>query len=177
VDEQSISVWAAVAIAVGSGLVIGALGAFASAWWNARHERREHWRSRLIEAADAFARNAVDGRAALRVLARAVAPGKGETLPSQGEVKQAQEVFSRTNDELRANVARLELLFGPTSDVVAAANDFVEGMGGMYADVRPDRDPQTARRAIADALVQMMKAQRVFAKLAHNAIRKTDPSI
>jgi hypothetical protein len=155
--DESLPAWATVLIAVGSALVSGALGAVVANWWQTRHERREEWRSRLIEAADTFASHAVEAYRA------------ADTAVDSPKSIQALQRLLEEYDQARTAAYRVDLLFGIDSDTRSEAWNFVDAIDDVSISLR--RNPQEiadAKKRRTDAYLARYR----FGKAAHDAVRE-----
>jgi hypothetical protein len=148
--------WATVLITVVTALISGALGAVGATWWQTRHEGREAWRSRLIDAAQTFAANAVT---AYRASQEALKPPH-----SQASLGRLRDAF----DEVRTAAYRIDLLFGLESDTRSEAWAFVDAIDDVGICLR--RNPPDVAEAKKLDLTAYL-ARHAFSKAAHDAIR------
>jgi hypothetical protein len=105
--------------------LLAAIGAgFLGAWFTARHDRRERFRDRMIEAADDFGIAASQALVAARNALRAASDAKGPAMS-------ARNFAWETRDLALMRSSRLDLLFGPDTKAVAHAHKLVEALGGV----------------------------------------------
>jgi hypothetical protein len=146
-------------IAVGAALFSGALGAFATTWWKTQNDRREEWRTRLIEAADTFLQ---DAGKAYRVASDA------RHQPRDQEVMTtAVDAF----DEVRSSAYRIDLLFGNEGAAHDEAWTFVDSIDDLLITLRRTPiDMAEANKLSTKAYL----ARYGFSKAAHDALREFD---
>jgi hypothetical protein len=140
-------------------LVSGAFGAVAATWWQTRHERREAWRTRLIEAADTFSQEAVKSYSAS---ARAL-----ERLGHTELLAEAEDAY----DAARAAAYRVDLLFGHKSDTSTEAWHFIDAIDDLLITMRETpEDSQYAGQMSTKAYLTRHR----FVEVAHAAIRAVE---
>jgi hypothetical protein len=123
--------WAVVVITLG-GSGITAFAALGGSFLRAELERRERWRDRLVAAADDFS-TAIE-RALLAVR------DSLDQLHEEGAAGNTAEA-SRAIDETVASAARVELLFGATSEPASAARNLLGELRRIVWDAeRGDAD-------------------------------------
>jgi hypothetical protein len=141
-----------VLLTVIAALLAGGLGAIVATWLRGRHERAEAWRDRLVPAADDFATGVVQallaGRDAKRAGERALEEARmgeatlpGGVLADVPSVKHAVSELERLSDEAHARLARVQLLFGSTSDAGKAADEAVTMLRRATLLFRESPDP------------------------------------
>jgi hypothetical protein len=153
----ALPVWGTVVIAVGAALVSGAAGAIASAWLQTRNERREAWRSRLIDGAAAFAQAAVAAHSAL-----AAAVDNPNDAAVMADAK-------KRYDDTRTATYMIDLLFGVESEPSTHAWKFVDSTDDALISL--GRHPPEMKDAV-NLSTDAFLARHRFSKAAHDAIRQ-----
>jgi hypothetical protein len=158
VDETPL--WAILLIGLGS----GALGAFATAWYGARHERTETDRERKLEACYDFVRVTQDSMGTTRDALH--------WLRANSVVQMDEQLLARTvtaGEALLGAYQRIALLFGPTSKIGKVAETIVDTVTNILTAFRatlPDGD------AAYEAMVAMGNLlDDEFVVLAHRGIQ------
>jgi hypothetical protein len=110
------------------GLGSGSLGAQLSAWYKARTDRQERFRDRLLDAAEGFSSAASEALVALRDASAAMNRGRPE------EIEPAEQRAWVKRDELLHNSARINLLYGPRSEIASLATSVTHelAVGGIH---------------------------------------------
>lgn len=118
------SVLATIIVGLGS----GSLGAQLSAWYKARTDRQERFRDRLLDAAERFSGTASEALVALRDASRTMNSGRPE------EIEPAERRAWAKRDELLHASARINLLYGPRSEVASLATSVTHelAVGGIH---------------------------------------------
>lgn len=101
--------------------LVSALGVIYTSRHNARHERNEARRVRLVDAADSFA------EAANAFIGYASAAATSMTRsPQDGEVEAAVAVAREAGNLARTRLSRVQLNFGPDSRVATSAEELLK---------------------------------------------------
>jgi hypothetical protein len=156
-------VWASVLVTVVAAVGAGACGA-GLAVWNDRHER---FRDRMIEAADGFNVAAADALVRLRDAVGAVREANDPAL-----MKSTTELAWQAHDGALRTSARVDLLFGPSSETTEAANTFLNRLAMAQNTVRPPNpDADGAESVLVEATSDLQR----FHRAAFNGIRRAAP--
>lgn len=155
--------WASIMIALASGLGSGTV----AAWWTTQSDRRERFRSRLIEAADDFASAAADALIKTRD-----AIGEVRASEDAERMKQATELGWKQRDAVLHRSARIDLLYGPGHDAPRLANQVVNELATVVAALTP---PSSDAGAAESAHLRAGEALRGFHVAASRAIQEGKP--
>jgi hypothetical protein len=140
------------------GVVSGAGGAIGGAFLRNRHERHERLKDLRLAASEAFLSEAI---AATNVVATITHPNRREPVANLRELLQR---LDGQGAALVTNVARMQLLFGP-SDVSQLADQITSGLAQAIGSLQGDH-PDFAK---ARELVLAMPTA-AFTVAAHEAI-------
>lgn len=171
-----------VLLSVVTAFVSGGLG---GAWWQGRSQREEAWRSRLVLAADEFVTGLTQ---ALIGLADALASATREEI-EQDLAEDSQSVFdsaevtaavaesNRTTDEVHARLARIHLLFGPTSETARQADMAILGLRSTNQTFHDFAVPTWSDESnpVGTAIDEIHKIHGVLAAEAHKVIVRGHP--
>jgi hypothetical protein len=167
--------WASVLIALASGLGSGTF----AAWLTTRSDRRERFRTRLIEAADDFASAAAEALIKTRD-----AIGEVRASKDAERMKQATELGWTQRDAVLHRSARIDLLFGPGQDAPRLANQVVNELATVVSSLTPHSDgdarepPSSDPDAAERAHLKAAEALRGFHIAASEAIQESKlPSV
>lgn len=146
------------------GLGSGSFGAQLSAWYKARNDRRERFRDRLLDAAEGFGGAASEALVALRDADRAMNSGQVEDIePTE------QRAWAKRDELLHAS-ARINLLYGPRSEVASLATNVTHelAVGGIHLR----SDLSVTEEAITKTTANLTE----FQSIAFAKIRETAPA-
>jgi hypothetical protein len=154
--------WATIVLALAASAMGGLLGAFLQT----RHERREGFRDRMLEAADQAAASLADARGATRDVLGDV---ENHMIGLRTSRQRTNALFTRARDAIDnggSRVGRVELLFGLDSGLGETLNAALSALRRAMENADPH--PPTFDRAWS-ALLEADQAYRRFVREARTA--------